>query len=680
MQSLADILLQSALKFNSLGMAVHPLGYGGKNPVVNEWSRPPKLTLEALKLCFEKRGDIITGLGFCSGHMSNGLCVLDFDSDWQHSLEHFLDSWPKLTSTGLWSTAHARRQMILKIKNLPDSQTVTKFERGKAIIELRCNGANNVLAPSFHARCTKPYCEGDSYYEWITDPDELEISVVEYNNLFSWLSDWGQVVEDGSKKEIPERPVMVGEIDRIIAAQELPRAIETVKRMIQTAKDNHKHNALLRAGGLLGGFVAVGVLERDKATSILRTEIDAKSNVDDYDLAYRTIENSLDWGEKRPFTAVKILSDKVEYANQQNGNRTSTTVLLPSIVLADDNLASPEIIWPHYNLDSGLSAYSKEVEWLIYGLWQRGSSGMTYGDGASGKTYLAICKCLRLACGLPPLSSSYPHCDPKKVLYFVSEGRQEFFKRLLAAINGLKLIGYDVNSIKELVNQNMIIVPEVPQLYASNAKRSIKSYLEYWNIHGQPTIDYAVIDTLHRAAVGSDENSEKDANIILENVRWFIRETSAAIEIIHHSNKSGGYRGSSAYRNDVDVMIKVEGIARAPRTVTIDKERDCPPDGPITGTQFEMQFYIDEVTQKSYVELFPSNFLGDKKEPPAKEKAKREIKELLLRYSTGLSQNQVCKMVAVSRNPTIEALEELNRSKEIRTEPGPRNAILYFPK
>ena len=70
------------------------------------------------------------------------------------------------------------------------------------------------------------------------------------------------------------------------------------------------------------------------------------------------------------------------------------------------------------------------------------------------------------------------------------------------------------------------------------------------------------------------------------------------MEIIHHSNKSGGYRGSSAYRNDIDVMIKVEGIARAPRTVTIDKERDCPPDGPITGTQFEMQFFIDEVYSK----------------------------------------------------------------------------------
>lgn len=681
MQSFIDILLQFALKYNSLGMAIHPLGYGGKNPLATEWQQPPRLTVDELEQCFQSRSDIITGLGFCSGHMSNGLSVLDFDEDWYHSLEHFLDCWPDLTNTGLWSTAHDRRQLILKINNLPASQTVTKFERGGAIIELRCNGANNCLPPSFHARCNKPFCLSDSYYEWVSDPDDLEFSEIEFNDLWDWLSEWGQVVEDGSKEEIPERPVSVGNIDRMVAAQEAPKAIETARKMIQTSKDGYKRNTLLRASGLLGGYVSVGVLERKSAVALLRAAIDVKPNVASYDVAYEAIEAGLDWGERRPFTAGKILSDKIEYANQQNGNGAGTTVLLPSIVLLDDSLdndASPEIIWPHYNLDSGLLAYGKEVEWLIYGLWQQGSSGMTYGDGASGKTYLAISKCIRLACGLPPLSSSYPHCDPKKVLYFVSEGRQEFFKRLLAAINGLSLAGHDVNSIKELVNQNMIIVPEVPQLYASNAKRSIKSYLEYWNTHGQPAIDFSVIDTLHRAAVGSDENSEKDANIILENVRWFSRETDAAIEFIHHSNKSGGYRGSSAYRNDVDVMIKVEGIARAPRTVTVDKERDCPPDGPITGTQFEMQFFIDEVTQKSYVSLFPSDFMEDKKES-AKEKAKREIVKLLSRYNTGLSQNQVAKMVTVGRNTTIAVLDELNRLREVRVEPGPRGAILYFP-
>lgn len=174
MQDFTEILLQHAIKYHKLGLAVHPLGFGGKNPLIDEWQEPPRLSIDDLKLCFEKRGDIITGLGFTSGHMSNDLCVLDFDEDWQNSLDNFLHCWPELAHVPMWSTAHNRRQMVLRITNLPDTQTVTKFKRDNAIIELRGNKANNVLPPSFHARCNRSYCGGDSYYEWLTDPDDLE--------------------------------------------------------------------------------------------------------------------------------------------------------------------------------------------------------------------------------------------------------------------------------------------------------------------------------------------------------------------------------------------------------------------------------------------------------------------------------------------------------------------------
>ena len=33
---------------------------------------------------------------------------------------------------------------------------------------------------------------------------------------------------------------------------------------------------------------------------ILRAEIDAKSNVDDYELAYKAIEDGLEWGDEAP--------------------------------------------------------------------------------------------------------------------------------------------------------------------------------------------------------------------------------------------------------------------------------------------------------------------------------------------------------------------------------------------
>ena len=93
MQSLTDILSQYAQKYHSLGMAVHPLGFGGKNPLAEEWQKPPRLTIDELNCVFRNADNCYwPGLLFWVICLT-AYAVLDFDSDWQHSLEHFLDCW-----------------------------------------------------------------------------------------------------------------------------------------------------------------------------------------------------------------------------------------------------------------------------------------------------------------------------------------------------------------------------------------------------------------------------------------------------------------------------------------------------------------------------------------------------------------------------------------------------------
>lgn len=552
MLSLINILSRYAQKYHSLGLAVHPLGFGGKNPLADEWQKPPRLTVEELEQCFQARGDIITGLGFCSGHLSNGQCVLDFDSDWQHSLEHFLDSWPELTSTGLWSTAHARRQMILKIKNLPTEQTVTKFARGTGIIELRAGCMNNVLPPSFHSHCNKEYCQGDSYYEWLVDPDELEICEIEFNDLFGWLQDWGQVVEDGSKKEIPERPVTVGNIDRIIAAQELPRAIETVKRMIQTAKNGYKHGTLLRASGLLGGHVAVGVLERQKATDILRTEIDARRDVDDYDLAYKTIENGLDWGEKRPFTANKILTDKIEYAKQLNGD--GTVIHLPTVTV--ETPESPHITfkpWVWSEFDS-----RPPKQWYVEGIAGPGDVVMFAGDSGCGKTMLVL-DLAASAISSKLYAGRFVIPRPLKIAYCTAEGIGNLPMRFKAV--------RDIHNIPLSIIESQLFGyegPIIPQFFlASNSEYSIEQFeadLKALNI--EP--DILFLDTLALAALGGNLEDNTEATAVLIRAKQFTNRTGIAVAFTHHNNREGSFRGAASLRDNVDGLF----VAR------YDKDRD----------------------------------------------------------------------------------------------------------
>jgi len=518
MQSFTDLLLHEALRYHSLGMAVHPLGYGGKNPLIDEWQIPPKLTVDDLQTCFEKRGEVITGLGFCSGSMSGNLCVLDFDQEWQTSLEHFLHSWPELTNTGLWSTAHDRRQMALYILNLPNSQTITKFVRDRAIIELRCNGANNVLPPSFHAKCNQSYCGGDSYYEWL---DEIEFSQVEYAALFEWLSGWGKIVED-SKQPIEENPVDIGNIDRMVAAQEAPRAIETAQKMIRKAKDGQKHGILLRASNLLGGYVAVGVLDRQQAFDILENEISQKPNVASMDQARTTIDKGLKWGEERPFTAKKILTDKAEYAQQHSQNGTS--ILVPAIEIK--SLEEMDLDTIGTSLDALMTTDYPQPVWIIQDLLPVGLVFLA-GKPKIGKSWLM----LQMAGTIAKRNSFFgftPPLDVPRIAIFALEDRP---KRLQDRIKkqgwykpGLPIMFFTAQDFRNIGGDL-----RVPQ-----ARENLMLFLKNQGFR------LVIIDTISRACF-VDQLKNDVMSEILDPFQSFAQDENVCIQFVdHHSSKNRG--------------------------------------------------------------------------------------------------------------------------------------------
>jgi hypothetical protein len=54
-----------------------------------------------------------------------------------------------------------------------------------------------------------------------------------------------------------------------------------------------------------------------------------------------------------------------------------------------------------------------------------------------------------------------------------------------------------------------------------------------------------------------DENSKQDTQPVLTALRRIAEKTNAALIVIHHSNKKGGYRGSSAIKGALDLMVKI---------------------------------------------------------------------------------------------------------------------------
>jgi RecA-family ATPase len=67
-----------------------------------------------------------------------------------------------------------------------------------------------------------------------------------------------------------------------------------------------------------------------------------------------------------------------------------------------------------------------------------------------------------------------------------------------------------------------------------------------------------IIDALADVMLGGDENAVKDTQPVFANLRFIAELTGAAFIVIHHANKGGGYRGSSAIAGAIDTLLSVE--------------------------------------------------------------------------------------------------------------------------
>ncbi|MGO9530231.1 MAG: AAA family ATPase [Syntrophobacteraceae bacterium] len=91
------------------------------------------------------------------------------------------------------------------------------------------------------------------------------------------------------------------------------RALDTARKMIERAADGEKYPTLLKAGKLLGGYVAGGMLTCGDAESLLRSAIDSKANVRSLETAYKAIVTSLDHGQQNPIQFEELERQRIEY-------------------------------------------------------------------------------------------------------------------------------------------------------------------------------------------------------------------------------------------------------------------------------------------------------------------------------------------------------------------------------
>lgn len=89
-----------------------------------------------------------------------------------------------------------------------------------------------------------------------------------------------------------------------------------------------------------------------------------------------------------------------------------------------------------------------------------------------------------------------------------------------------------------------------------------------------------IIDTLARCLVGGDENAARDMGLYVAGAQRLQQACGAHILTIHHHNKAGGLRGSSALPGALDTRITVERKDDH-LTLKCDKQKDAPEFEPI---------------------------------------------------------------------------------------------------
>jgi len=214
--------------------------------------------------------------------------------------------------------------------------------------------------------------------------------------------------------------------------------------------------------------------------------------------------------------------------------------LTDTVIQLEENIKQPKEK-PRFLIRDSTFALKPQppIDYVVDSLISRGTVSVFYGEPGSKKTYsmLSLAACVSLG-------KSWLEMETKKSTVLIIDeesGELRLARRIGEVIRGemggenadLKFICYG-GFLLDDPNDPIILSALIQQLGAG----------------------LVIIDALSDIMTG-DENLKKDTQPVFTALRKIADDTSAAIIVIHHSNKNGGYRGSSAIKAGVDNLFQV---------------------------------------------------------------------------------------------------------------------------
>lgn len=283
-----------------------------------------------------------------------------------------------------------------------------------------------------------------------------------------------------------------------------------------------------------------------------------------------SLKNLLTTENPRQLNHLKILYQKAENINER---REKDTEINEKIKNSKENENkekthdSQQAFLP-YTFHDLLNLPPKK--WLMEGVFGVRDLGMIYGPSGCGKTFVIIDMIMKLCSGVM-WAGRFNVDHGLNVAYCAGEGISGLPSRFKAASKQ-----YNIQSLPNFTFYKMVPQLHLESLTDNREKDSdiaaINIFIKEWKSRqlskDSELLDVLIIDTLHAATVGADENSAKDMGKVLQACRTAIKELGCTVILVHHTNKTGSAeRGSGSLRGGMDFMIEIEKLENRPDAI-----------------------------------------------------------------------------------------------------------------
>jgi len=250
-----------------------------------------------------------------------------------------------------------------------------------------------------------------------------------------------------------------------------------------------------------------------------------------------------------------------------------------------------------------------KIEPIIRGMIYKGDQTIIHGPGGVGKSLLVLYLSLYLACAdehdaTDELWHDFRIMKSKRILFLQAENNQaNMHNRLKNMCDGNEVLKKGVENLFTVSSHDDVIL--TGESFADESFCTwLIDFIKKLETEKDIKLDILIVDPLI-SFYGSDENDASKMRAALDGITKVCQQAKITPIVIHHDNRSGKYRGSSAIRDWARNMIGLkEEIIASQKVVKSDSDNK-----PNTFEKVELKCIKLKHEKCNYHKLFKSFLL-----------------------------------------------------------------------